>query len=58
MKFKVIFSAEGFDHTAHFATASEMDVFARMMANDGRLTKATAGDMDVTGWYVTIIKAN
>lgn len=58
MDFKVVFSAEGIDHTAHFDNANSCDVFARMMVNEGRLHTVKVGNMDITENYVTIIKGN
>ena len=58
MSYKVVFSAEGFDCTAHFDSAIECDIFARMMAGEGRLTRVKVDGMDITDKYVTIIKLN
>lgn len=58
MKYKVVFSAEGFDHTAYFDNAITCDVFARMMANEGRLSIVKVDGLDITDKFVTIIKIN
>ena len=62
MDFKVVFSAEGFDHTAYFDCAMSCDVFARMMANDGRLlivkVKGLNGYVDITHHYVDTVLLN
>lgn len=58
MSFKVVFSAEGFDNTAYFDNATSCDIFARMMANDGRLHTVKVDGLDITENYVTIIKIN
>ena len=52
---KVVFFAEGFDTTAYFDSVAELDIFARMMANDGRLTRVKVDGKDITGNYVTIV---
>lgn len=55
---KVVFFAEGFDNTAYFESVIELDIFARMMANDGRLTRVKVDNADITELYVNIIKIN
>ena len=54
-KFYVVFSAEGFDNRAYFDNAVACDIFARMMANDGRLTRVMVDGLDITDKYVDII---
>ena len=58
MKYKVVFSAEGFDNTAYFDNAVTCDIFARMMANDGRLVIVKVDGLDITDKFVTTIKIN
>jgi hypothetical protein len=58
MKYKVVFSAEFFDCTAWFDSALECDIFARMMANEGRLTMVKVDGLDITDKFVTVIKIN
>ena len=54
-KMKVVFFGEGLDHTAYFDSVTDLDFFAQMMANDGRLTRAWVDGVDITGEYVNII---
>jgi hypothetical protein len=66
MDYMVVFSAEGMDNTAFFETAVECDIFARLMAEQGRLVRVKVGHfnntrlsgIDITEKYVTIIKGN
>ena len=58
MSYKVVFSGEGFDHTAYFDCAMSCDLFARLMANDGRLLRVKADGQDITDKYVATITIN
>lgn len=55
MNYKVVFSAEGFDNTAYFDNMVSCDIFARMMAVEGRLVRVKINGIDVTEKYVDII---
>ena len=66
MDYMVIFSAEGMDNTAFFESATECDIFARMMVEQGRLVRVKVGHfsntrlggIDITENYVTFVKGN
>ena len=58
MSYRVVFSAEGFDNPAYFDNAVSCDIFARMMASEGRLLSVKVDGLDITENYVTIIKIN
>lgn len=53
-EFKVVFSYNGFDLTACFISSFEMDAFASMMAEEGRLLRVWVCGKDHTSKYVTI----
>lgn len=55
MNYRVVYSAEGFDNSAYFDTASECDIFARMMADGGRLVRVVADGLDITDKFVTFV---
>ena len=52
---KVVFTAEGLSCTAYFESVCDLDIFARMMANDGRLSRVKVDGADITEEYVGII---
>lgn len=56
--YSVVFTGEGFNHNAFFQDFMAFDLFARLMAADGRLMYAKVGDKDVTEEYVTLVHIN
>lgn len=55
MNYKVVFSGEGFDHTAYFDCAHSCDLFARLMAKEGRLLRVKVDGLDITDKFVSIV---
>ena len=58
MKYRVVFSAEGFDNSAYFDCECECKVFARLMAEAGRLIRVQAEGKDTTSEFVKVIHIN
>ena len=56
--YRVDFVAEGFSCTAYFDCVIDFEIFARMMASEGRLVKAIGISLDVTERFATLIRGN